>query len=53
MGQEKGFEIEQNKDYGAGLIEVVWNITIHSALPAIKCGSVVLRSEEKGGGDKD
>src|SRR5215213_5591828 len=50
MGQEKGFKVEENKDYGAGLIDVVWNINIHSALPDIKCGFVVLRSEE---GDKD
>src|SRR5215208_2654596 len=55
VGQEKGFEVEQNKDYGAGLIDVVWNINIHTALPVIKCGFVVLRSEreEEGRGDKD
>src|SRR5215213_5479149 len=54
VGQEKGFEVEQNKDYGAGLIDVVWNINIHTALPVIKCGFVVLRSErEEEGGDKD
>src|SRR5215212_5398987 len=56
MGQEKGFEVEQNKDYGAGLIDVVWNINIQTALPVIKCGFVVLRSErgeEEGRGDKD
>jgi hypothetical protein len=52
MGQEKGFEVEQNKDYGVGPIDVVWNINIHPALPVIKCGFVVLRSEE-GSGDKD
>ena len=53
MSQEKGFEVEQNKDYGAGLIDVVWNINIHTALPVIKCGFVVLRSEREGRGDKD
>jgi hypothetical protein len=52
MGQEKSFEVELNKDYGAGPIDVVWNITIYPALPAIKCGFIVLRSEE-GDGDKD
>ena len=52
MGQEKGFEVEQNKDYGFGIIDVVWNINTHPALPVIKCGFIVLRSEE-GGGDKD
>jgi hypothetical protein len=52
MGQEKGFEVEQNKDYGVGIIDLVWNINTHPALPVIKCGFIVLRSEE-GGGDKD
>jgi hypothetical protein len=54
MGQEKGFEVEQNKDYGFGIIDVVWNINTHPALPVIKCGFIVLRAnEEGGGGDKD
>jgi hypothetical protein len=52
MGQEKGFEVEQNKDYGVGIIDLVWNINTYPALPVIKCGFIVLRSEE-GGGDKD
>jgi hypothetical protein len=53
MGQEKGFEIEQNKDYGVGIIDLVWNINTHPALPVIKCGFIVLRTNEEGGGDKD
>jgi hypothetical protein len=52
MGQEKGFEVEQNQDYGVGPIDVVWNINTHPVLPLIKCAFIVLRSEE-GGGDKD
>jgi hypothetical protein len=51
IAKDKGFEIEQNKDYGAGYIDLVWNIDIHPALPKIKCGFVVLRAEE--GGSKD
>jgi hypothetical protein len=51
MAKEKGFETEENKDYGAGPIDLVWNITTHPALPKIKCGFVVLRAEE--GGAKD
>jgi hypothetical protein len=52
--REKGFEIEENKDYGAGKIDLVWNITTHPALPKIKCGFVKLGSEEQGrGGSKD
>jgi hypothetical protein len=53
MGQEKGFEVEQNKDYGVGPIDLVWNINTHPALPVIKCGFIVLRANEEGGGDKD
>jgi hypothetical protein len=53
MGQEKGFEVEQNKDYGVGPIDLVWNINTYPALPVIKCGFIVLRANEEGGGDKD
>jgi hypothetical protein len=51
MGEEKGFEVEHNVDYGAGPINIVWNINVHPALPDIKCGFVVLEAEE--GGNKD
>src|SRR5919199_2856017 len=52
IAREKGFGTEENKDYGAGPIDLVWNITTHPALPKIKCGFVILRAEE-GGGTKD
>jgi hypothetical protein len=52
-GQEKGFEVKQNVDYGAGPIDVVWNINLHSALPNIKCGFVTLGSEEGGNQDTE
>jgi hypothetical protein len=45
-GKEKGFEIEQNVDYGAGPVDVVWNMNLHSALPNIKFGFVKLGAEE-------
>ena len=48
-GQEKGFGVEQNVDYGAGPIDVVWNMDVHPALPSIKCGFVALGSGEEGG----
>jgi hypothetical protein len=51
-GREKGFEVEQNVDYGAGPIDVVWNVNLHSALPNIKYGFVTLGAEE-GGGNQD
>ena len=53
IAKDKGFEIEQNKDYGAGPIDLVWNIDTHPALTKIKCGFVVLRAEEGEGGSKD
>jgi hypothetical protein len=48
-GEEKGFEVEQDVDYGAGPVDVVWNINVHPALPNIKCGFIVLGAEEEGG----
>jgi hypothetical protein len=51
MLEERGFEVEKNKDSGAGLIDVVCKVNIHSSLPAINCGFIVLKSDE--GGSKD
>jgi hypothetical protein len=48
-GEEKGFEVEQNAEYGAGPIHVVWNINVHRALPNVKFGFIVLGEEEEGG----
>jgi hypothetical protein len=48
-GEEKGFEVEQDIDFGAGPIDIVWNINVHPALPNIKCGFVVLGAQEEGG----
>ena len=48
-GEEKGFEIEQDVDFGAGAIDVVWNINVHPALPNIKFGFIVVGGEEEGG----
>jgi len=48
-GEEKGFEIEQDADYGAGPVDVVWNINVHPALPNIKFGFMVLGGQEEGG----
>ncbi len=48
-GEEKGFEVEQDVDYGAGPIDLVWNINVHPALPNIKFGFIVLGGEEGGG----
>ncbi|MFL6462448.1 MAG: hypothetical protein ACJ71J_16150 [Nitrososphaeraceae archaeon] len=50
IAKEKGFEIEQQKkDYGAGPIDLVMNIEIHPALPKIKCGFIILRTDEPSG----
>jgi hypothetical protein len=51
MAKEKGFEVEQNKDLGAGPIDLVLRVNIHTSLPTIYCGFIVLKSEE--GGSKD
>jgi hypothetical protein len=51
MLEERGFEVEQNKDSGAGLIDIVCKINVHPSLPAINCGFIVLKSDE--GGSKD
>jgi hypothetical protein len=50
-GLEKGFEVEEDRDYGAGPIDIVWKIPVHSGLPDIKCGFVKLDASE--GGDPD
>ncbi|MFL6523494.1 MAG: hypothetical protein ACJ71B_08450 [Nitrososphaera sp.] len=48
-GEEKGFEVEQDVDFGAGPIDVVWNINVHPALPNIKFGFIVLGGQGEGG----
>src|SRR5215212_3898519 len=49
--EERGFEVEQNKDSGAGLIDIVCKINVHPSLPAINCGFIVLKSDERGSKD--
>ena len=51
LAEERGFEIEQNKDIGAGPVDLVFKINIHPSLPSINCGFIVLKSDE--GGSKD
>jgi hypothetical protein len=51
MAGEKGFEVEENKDYGAGALDLVYKVSIHPGLATINCGFTVLRSEE--GGSRD
>jgi len=46
LAEERGFEIEENKDVGAGRIDVVFKINVHHSLPAINCGFIVLKSDE-------
>jgi hypothetical protein len=53
MGEQRGFKVEQDVDYGAGPVDVVWNINVHPALPNIKCGFVVLKAEEGGNQDTE
>ena len=51
LAEERGFEIEKNKDTGAGQVDVVLKINIHPSLPTINCGFIVLRSDEGGSQD--
>jgi hypothetical protein len=51
IAKDKGFEIEQNKDFGPGLIDLVFKVNIHPSVPPINCGFIILRAEE--GGSKD
>ena len=53
MGEGKGFKLERDVDYGAGPIDIVWNVNVHPALPNIKCGFVVLKAEEGGNQDTE
>jgi hypothetical protein len=51
LAEERGFEIEQNKDVGAGPVDVVFKINIHPSLPSVNCGFIVLKSDEAGSKD--
>ena len=58
MGEEKGFEVEKNVDYGYGPIDLVWYINLHPLLQSVRCGFIALGSEEElyginNGGSKD
>jgi hypothetical protein len=52
-GEEKGFEVEQDAEYGVGPIDVVWSINVHPALPNVKFGYIVLGEEEQQGDSQD
>jgi hypothetical protein len=52
MGKEKGYVVEQDVDYGAGQIDIIWNIGVHHAVPDIKCGFVATEPDS-GTGSKD
>ena len=52
-GEMKGFEVEQDADFGAGPIDLVWNINVHPALPNIKFGFIALDGEESGSQDTE
>jgi hypothetical protein len=52
-GQEQGFKVAQDVDYGAGPIDIVWNIRVDPSLPELKCGFVRLEYEEGGSRDEE
>jgi hypothetical protein len=47
LGEEKGFEVEENIDYGYGTIDLVWYLDLHPFLQSVRCGFIVLGSEEE------
>jgi hypothetical protein len=47
--EEKDFEVVQDADYDASRLDIVWNINVHTALPTIKFGLIVLGVEEEDG----
>lgn len=47
LGRQKGFQVETDKDYGAGVIHVVWRIQIHSSLRDIACGFIFVNTPSK------
>ena len=52
-GQEQGFKVDREVDYGAGPIDVVWNIQVDPSLPDLKCGFVRLEYEDGGSRDEE
>lgn len=53
LAEERGFEIEENQDVGAGQVDIVFKINIHPSLPTINCGFIVLRLDEEGSRDSE
>ena len=51
IAKERGFEVERNKYFQAGPIDLVYKISVHPSLLPINCGFIVLPSEE--GGSRD
>jgi peptidyl-tRNA hydrolase len=51
LAEERGFEVEENRDIGAGQVDVIFKINIHPSLPTINCGFIVLKSDEGGSQD--
>lgn len=48
-GKDKGYSVQIGKDFGAGPIDAVWNINLHSALSPLRCGFISLKEEEQVG----
>jgi hypothetical protein len=51
LAEERGFEVEENRDVGAGQVDVILKINVHPSLPSISCGFIVLKSDEGGARD--
>jgi hypothetical protein len=51
IGKKYGIDSETEKDYGFGLIDLVWNIKFHPAFDPIAVGFVKLKEQEAGSSD--
>jgi len=51
IGKKYGIDSETDKDYGFGLIDLVWNIKFHPAFDPIAVGFVKLKEQEGGSSD--
>jgi hypothetical protein len=40
IGRRKGYLVEQKVDYGYGIIDILWKISIHPSLPKIRIGFI-------------
>lgn len=53
LGKKQGINQQLNKDYGFGLIDLVWDLQIHPGFKPVVCGFIELKEQEGGSKDLD